>query len=110
MSRTEISSMSQKRLPLPLFRTILFATDLSQSSRLAFKVGCSLARAEATRMILFHVEQPARAIGEPIDLGTLGIPIIISDEELVKHDILSEIRQLYVPNAPIELEYRVGRG
>ena len=36
--------MPQTRIPLPLFRTIVFAADFSDCSREAFQVACSLAR------------------------------------------------------------------
>ncbi len=37
------------------FQTILFAADFSQNSKEAFRVACSLAAADKTRMIILHV-------------------------------------------------------
>ena len=47
--------MPEKRIPQPLFRTIVFAADFSDRSREAFDVACLMARVEAARLIVLHV-------------------------------------------------------
>ena len=43
---------------MPPFRTILVAADFSESSREAFRVACSLAREDETRVIVLNVMEP----------------------------------------------------
>ena len=51
------------------FRTMLVAADLSESSRQAFRVACSLAREEKTRICVVHVVEPNYVTAEPVYSG-----------------------------------------
>jgi nucleotide-binding universal stress UspA family protein len=44
-------------------RTILYATDFSQSSEAALEYASSLARDQSARLLIVHVEEPAPAYG-----------------------------------------------
>ncbi len=52
------------------FKTILFATDFSESSDYAFQYAYSLAKKFASRLLLVHV------INEPVDLRGFYVPHI----------------------------------
>jgi nucleotide-binding universal stress UspA family protein len=43
---------------MSLFRTILHATDFSESAGVAYRVACSLAREHQARLVLLHVVEP----------------------------------------------------
>jgi nucleotide-binding universal stress UspA family protein len=51
---------------MPLFRTILVAADLSESSRESFRVACSLAREGETRVVVLSVAEPMYVAPEPV--------------------------------------------
>jgi nucleotide-binding universal stress UspA family protein len=55
------------------FRTILFATDLSDSSNEAFRVASSLANENQTRLIVLHVVEPTLVADEPAYFSQLGV-------------------------------------
>jgi nucleotide-binding universal stress UspA family protein len=57
-----------------MFRTILFATDFSESSEHAFKYALSLARKFESRLGIIHV------INEPVDLRGFYVPHISFDK------------------------------
>ncbi len=52
------------------FKTILFASDFSQSSDYAFQYALSLAKKYAARLVIIHV------INEPVDLRGFYVPHI----------------------------------
>jgi len=84
---------------MSLFHTILFAADFSGRSRAAFEIACSLADGK-TRLIVLHVVEP------PILYGELGVAFPLVGAEPTHHRALKEqLRSLYVPNQPIEVEY-----
>lgn len=56
-----------------MFRTILFATDFSESSEHAFAYALSLARKFESRLAIIHV------INEPVDLRGFYVPHISFD-------------------------------
>lgn len=56
------------------FRTILFATDFSESSDFAFDYALSLARKFGSRLLVVHV------INEPVDLRGFYVPHISFDK------------------------------
>jgi nucleotide-binding universal stress UspA family protein len=47
-------------------RTILHATDFSESSQFAFRLACSLARDHGARVVVLHVVPPPIAHGEVV--------------------------------------------
>src|SRR6185312_15250910 len=64
--------MSEKRVPLPQFRTILFAADLSARSHEAFRVACSLASEGATRLVVVHVKEEFPIVEPLVGFGEVG--------------------------------------
>jgi nucleotide-binding universal stress UspA family protein len=90
---------------MPLFRTILVAADFSEGTRQAFRVACSLAREDKTRLIVLHVAGPSIASGEP------GVPSVIAGGDRAHHEALRErLRADYVPDRPLEVEFSLGEG
>ena len=63
------------------FRTILFAADFSGNSREAFRLACSLAVEDKTRIIVLHVAEPTPVTEEPVSMGQ---PAILSPTPLGK--------------------------
>ena len=57
-----------------MFKTILFATDFSESSEHAFQYALSLARKFESRLAIIHV------INEPVDLRGFYVPHISFDK------------------------------
>lgn len=57
-----------------MFKTILFATDFSESSEHAFQYALSLARKFESRLVIIHV------INEPVDLRGFYVPHISFDK------------------------------
>ena len=57
-----------------MFKTILFATDFSESSEYAFKYALSLSRKFESRLAIIHV------INEPVDLRGFYVPHISFDK------------------------------
>lgn len=85
---------------MPLFRTVLIAADFSDSSREAFRLACSLAGADKTRLIVLHVVEP------PIVSGELDFPVPLAGGDRAHHEVLRErLRGAYVPDRPLEVEY-----
>jgi nucleotide-binding universal stress UspA family protein len=86
------------------FRSILCAVDFSESSREAFRVACSLAQPES-RLVLLHVIEPSLVFSE------LGAPSWISaDGPELRASIENQLREFYVPDRAIEIEYRAAEG
>lgn len=82
------------------FRTIVVAADFSDSSREAFRVACSLAHADETRLVVLHIAAP------PIIYSELDIPIPVPGEDQARCDELSgHLRKVYVPDRPLRVEY-----
>jgi len=102
--------MHENRPPLANFRTILFATDFSHAANNTFRVACSLAQEGATRLVALHVAELPTTL-EQSAYGELGMPLFFPDEENTRKDmILRQLRDLYVPSMPVEVEYRVTQG
>ena len=57
-----------------MFKTILFATDFSESSEHAFEYALSLAKKFESRLVIIHV------INEPVDLRGFYVPHISFDK------------------------------
>ena len=57
-----------------MFKTILFATDFSESSEHAFQYALSLAQKFESRLVIIHV------INEPVDLRGFYVPHISFDK------------------------------
>lgn len=103
--------MSENPIPAALFPTILFATDFSKNSRGAFQVACSLARAEATRLIIVHVDEPSPVLEQLVAGADLRVPVYVPGEELGGLDPLeAQLREMFVPSGPLAVEYQVRHG
>lgn len=102
--------MSQNRIPLPRFRTILFATDLSQSGRDAFAVACALAREGASRLIVLYVDEPLPTLDQGTVYGEMGVPIVLPRELPAETPTPERLRALFVPGAPVAVDYEVRTG
>lgn len=90
---------------MPMFRTILVAADFSESSREAFRIACSLAREDRTRLFVLHVKEPLIVFAE------VGAPMILPDETPQAFDAIREhLRAVYVPDQPVDVEYRTVQG
>jgi len=93
------------------FRTILFATDLSESSNEAFRLACSLAVENQTRLIVLHVVEPTLVAEEPAYFNQLRLDFRrgLPDESRLEA-LKRELREIYTPSQPLEIEYLAREG
>jgi nucleotide-binding universal stress UspA family protein len=93
------------------FRTILVAVDFSENAVHAFRVACSLAVADQTRLAVLHVGAPAlsaKTHASPSEAAA-GPTEPPGTEDL--HPTLErKMREVYSPNRPIAVEYRTAEG
>jgi nucleotide-binding universal stress UspA family protein len=103
--------MAEKHIPLPQFRTILFAANLSERSQDAFRVACALASEEASRLIVLYVVEGVSVVEQAVGFGEPGI-LITSYRDTTAHQsaILDRLRELYVPSSRIDVEYLTREG
>lgn len=88
------------------FRTILVAADFSHSSRDAFRVACSLAHKDETKLLVLHVLEPRSVADEPVYFGQQSIPFTAVPRSPESHRVLkASLRAIYVPSDPIAAEY-----
>jgi len=93
------------------FRTILFATDLSDGSNEAFRMACSLAVENKTRLIVVHVVDPSWVAKEPVYFSQLradfyrGLP----DEGRLEA-LRQKLCELYAPSHTLDIEYHTREG
>jgi nucleotide-binding universal stress UspA family protein len=91
---------------MPVFQKILIAADFSESSREAFRVSCSLARADKPRMIVLHVVEPLYVAEKPVYFGQQQIRYSVVERDPAEYEALKRrMRQTYVPLHPLEIEY-----
>lgn len=102
--------MSQKHIPLPRFRTILFATDLSEPARDAFAVACALARECASRLIVLYVDEPLPMVEQTVGYGEMGAPIVLPRDRPAETPTPERLRELFVPGSPVTVDYEVRKG
>src|SRR5437764_10821720 len=96
---------------MPLFKQILFAADFSEASRHAFRIACSLARESDSRIVVLHVLESFRVAEEPVYFGQQSARYIGTDPtEASRESVERRLRQTYVPDRPILIEYRVQSG
>jgi nucleotide-binding universal stress UspA family protein len=84
------------------FKTILFATDFSPPSNVAFEVAGALARDYKARMIALHVIEPAMA-------GYTEFAAHIGPEENME-EAMVKLHALKAPSSRVTLEYRLLEG
>ncbi len=93
------------------FRTILFAADFSQNSHDAFRLACSLAADSNTRIVVLHVDAPTLVGEEPVHFGPASGQAPAAGHVPDRVEAIKErLRQLYAPDRPIDVEYRVEDG
>ena len=103
--------MPEKRIPQPLFRTIVFAADFSDRSREAFDVACLMARVEAARLIVLHVIEPLPVNEAMVGFGEMGVPLFVPEERPSDSDALMKtLRETYTPGHALAVEYRITEG
>lgn len=96
---------------MPRFQTIIVAADFSESSREAFKVACSLARADKTRLLVLNVVEPLYSAPETVYFGDQTVPLTLVERDQSYYDSVKErLRQVYVTSQPIETEYQTRDG
>ena len=89
---------------MPLFRTILVAADFSENSWEAFRMACSLAHPDETRLTVLHAVEP------PI-ISELDVPLPPTDEDRAHREALGgRLREFYAPDRPLRVEYRTRDG
>src|SRR5262245_57515124 len=86
-------------------RTILFASDLSESSKCAFPFGCSLARDHGAKLIVLHVIPSGTH--QFILLAQLGQGESAAQFE---EEVLNDLKQLHPIQTQIPMEYKVVKG
>ncbi len=81
-------------------RVILIAADLSESSVDAFRLACSLATGDETRLFVLHV----------IDPEMIPKEASASEVEIIRGTRERQVREVYVPDRPVAVEYRTTQG
>jgi nucleotide-binding universal stress UspA family protein len=97
----EIEPIMEDLAMLP-FKTILFATDFSPASRVAFGVASALARDYKARVIAMHVVEPVR-------VGFAEFTTYIGPEEN-RGEAMAMLQALKAPSPTDNIEYRLLEG
>jgi nucleotide-binding universal stress UspA family protein len=84
------------------FKTILFATDFSPASKVAFEVAAALARDYRARLIAMHVI-------EPVQMGFSEFNAYIGPDE-DKGRAMEMLQALKAPSAMVTIEHRLLEG
>ncbi len=93
------------------FRTILFAGDFSENSKEAFKVACSLAKEDKTRLFVLTVAGPDWVAEDPVFLGQGSVQFYKQPGDEHRLELLTErLRDEYAPDHPIDVEYLAREG
>jgi nucleotide-binding universal stress UspA family protein len=93
------------------FRTILFAADFTHNSRDAFRLACSLTVDAASRIVILHVDAPTLVGDEPLHFDQPSGPADDAGKVPGRAESIKQrLRELYVANRPINLEYCVQKG
>jgi universal stress protein A len=96
---------------MPLFRTILFAADLSEHSKEVFHIACSLAHEQMTRLFILLVIEQMTVVEQPVAFGEMGALISLIDGGQARHKALTKrLRELYAPEHSIDVTYHVRDG
>jgi nucleotide-binding universal stress UspA family protein len=93
------------------FRTILFAADFSENSHEAFRVACSLAVDNKTRLTVLHVLEPNWVPQEPVYYGQATVQFQdVGRDESYHESIKRELCEAYAPNHAIDIVYQTKEG
>ena len=93
------------------FRTILFAADFSESSKEAFRVACSLAREEKTRLCVLTVADPEWVGEDPVFFGQSKVQFYKQGNDEHRLEMLKDkLRGEYTPDHAVDVEYRAREG
>jgi nucleotide-binding universal stress UspA family protein len=96
---------------MSVFTRILFAADLSESSKRAFGIGCSLTHQEKTRMRVLHVVEPVLMAESPGSPGGAGFPVILPTHTPEQRtELETELRATYTAPPNVEIEYLIRYG
>src|SRR6185437_198579 len=83
----------------------------SENSREAFRIACSLAVENKTRLIVLHVAEPILVAAEPVAMGQPSIQFFNAATDEVRHESEKRrMREVYAPNHPLDVEYRTNEG
>jgi nucleotide-binding universal stress UspA family protein len=94
-----------------IFRTILVAADLSESSREAFRVACSLAREDKTRVFVLSVLEPKYVPETPVSFGEQAVHYTLVARDPSEYASMKErLREVYAPDQPLDVEYQTTEG
>ena len=92
------------------FRTILFAADFSINSMEAFRVACSLAVENKTRLIVVHVVEPNWVPDQPVYLHDPTVAFVPARDEGHVEALRQKLCEIYTPNHPIDVAYHITLG
>jgi nucleotide-binding universal stress UspA family protein len=93
------------------FRIILVAADFSESSRDAFQVACSLARADEARVFVLNVMEPKYIPEAPVYFGQQSVAFQVVAREPSEHESQkARLREAYTPNVPLDVAYCTEEG
>jgi nucleotide-binding universal stress UspA family protein len=100
-----------RRTPVETFRIILFAADFSRNSREAFRLACSLAIENKTRVIVVNVDEPTLVGDEPAHFPAASAVFPETGKQPAREAAIAQrLRELYRTTRQIDLEYRVEQG
>ena len=89
-------------------QTMLVAADFSEASMEAFRLACSLAVENKTKMVVLHVIEPDWVEKKPEYLGPDGEPP--ARTECLAEFIKQRLGEIYVPIHPLEVDYLTSEG
>ena len=92
------------------FRTILFAADFSINSQEAFRVACSLAVENKTRLIVVHVVEPNWVPDQPAYLHDPTVTFVRTRDEGHVEVLRQKLCEVYTPNHPIDVAFHIRQG
>ena len=93
------------------FRTILFAADFSENSKEAFRLACSLAIDNKTRLVVLHVAEPNFVPELPVPYGQPAVQFFPAEADKAHHEVLRQkLAEVYTPIQPRNIEYLTREG
>jgi nucleotide-binding universal stress UspA family protein len=83
-------------------RTVLHPTDFSESSDIAFRLACSLARDYGARLVLVHAAEPFVPI--------YGDGVVIPPPDVHKEPLREKLQQLLPRDPKVQVEHQLVEG